>query len=66
LSVRKRVIKLLKAIYPVVTLEAKVDICKSLLTRLNDEDDNVKVSFSPMIDVFQLTLVPGNGHLSII
>ena len=44
LSVRKRVIKLLKSLYPVVTDHAhRVDICRRLVCRVNDEDDNVKV-----------------------
>lgn len=45
LSVRKRVIKLLKSLYPVITDHAlRVDICRRLVCRINDEDDNVKVS----------------------
>lgn len=43
LSVRKRVIKLLKGIYPVVSdPAARIDICRRLVARVNDEDDGVK------------------------
>lgn len=45
LSVRKRVIRLLKSLYPVVedSLQ-KASICRRLVGRVYDEDDNVKVS----------------------
>ncbi|KAJ3525731.1 hypothetical protein NMY22_g10453 [Coprinellus aureogranulatus] len=43
LSVRKRVIKLLKSFYSVTTDNViKIDICKGLVMRLQDEDDTVK------------------------
>jgi cohesin loading factor subunit SCC2 len=43
LSVRKRVIKLLKSFYSVTTDNAiKIDICRGLVMRLHDEDDTVK------------------------
>jgi cohesin loading factor subunit SCC2 len=43
LGVRKRVIKLLKGIYPVISdHDARVEICKRLVGRVNDEDDGVK------------------------
>ncbi|KAJ7070155.1 hypothetical protein C8F01DRAFT_1364201 [Mycena amicta] len=43
LSVRKRVIKLLKQYYGVITdIETKTDICRRLVMRMVDEDDGVK------------------------
>ncbi|KAF7297577.1 Sister chromatid cohesion protein [Mycena kentingensis (nom. inval.)] len=43
LAVRKRVIKLLKQYYNVITdIERKVDICKRFVMRMVDEDDTVK------------------------
>lgn len=43
LSVRKRVIKLLKGIYAVVEDQAaRIEICRRLVGRVNDEDDGVK------------------------
>lgn len=44
LSVRKRVIKLLKSIYPLLEdINSKIDVCRRLVGRVNDEDENIKV-----------------------
>lgn len=44
LSVRKRVIKLLKSLYPVLGgLPQRASICRRLVGRVYDEDDSVKV-----------------------
>ncbi|KAF4617468.1 hypothetical protein D9613_005695 [Agrocybe pediades] len=42
LSVRKRVIKLLKAFYPITSDARKIDITTRLVLRMLDEDDTVK------------------------
>lgn len=45
LSVRKRVIKLLKSLYPIIDNPVqRAGICKRLVGRIYDEDENVKVS----------------------
>lgn len=44
LSVRKRVIKLLRSLYPVLDDQGqKAAVCRRLVGRVYDEDDNVKV-----------------------
>lgn len=44
LSVRKRVVKLLKSIYIIVQdPSARADICARLISRLRDDDDGIKV-----------------------
>jgi cohesin loading factor subunit SCC2 len=42
LSVRKRVIKLLKSFYPITTDARRIDIATRLVLRMLDEDDTVK------------------------
>lgn len=52
LSVRRRVVKLLKVLYGVVEdEEQRVDICRKLVWRALDEDDGIKVcsAFSTQI-----------------
>ena len=47
LSVRKRVVKLLKSIYVIVQDgPARADICTRLISRLRDDDDGIKVRFA--------------------
>lgn len=44
LSVRRRVVKLLKVLFGVIEDEsARVDICRRLVCRVLDEDDGIKV-----------------------
>jgi cohesin loading factor subunit SCC2 len=44
LGVRRRVVKLLKSLYPVVNDEGvQVEICRKLIWRVFDEDDGIKV-----------------------
>jgi cohesin loading factor subunit SCC2 len=45
LSVRRRVVKLLKVLYSVVDdQEQRVDVCRRLVYRVLDEDDGIKAS----------------------
>ena len=47
LGVRKRVVKLLKALYLMTDdLQKKIDICSKIILRMLDEDDTVKVGRS--------------------
>lgn len=48
LSVRKRVIKLLRSIYSVIEDDQqKTEICRRLLSRVKDDDDGIKVRCAP-------------------
>ena len=45
LAVRKKVIKLLKEIFPMTQTQAiRVDICCKMVDMIGDADDNIKVS----------------------